>query len=261
MLVIGAILILIPYVWMISGSFKTEGEIFSSGLNVIPAQFAVDNYVKAWNRTPLGRYMLNSFIMAGTETLLVLCTSVLAGYAFARLRFPGRDLLFMLVLGTMMIPTQVTMIPSFILIKWLGWIDTFQGLIVPRAVMAFGIFLMRQFFMSIPFELEEAARIDGCSRLRLLTQIMLPLTGPAVATLAIFSFTNSWNEFFWPLIVSTSDATKTIQVALAAMKGGEMVEWTLVLPTVTLSALPTLVIYLCLQRYFTKGVVMSGIKG
>ncbi|MDA8219416.1 MAG: carbohydrate ABC transporter permease, partial [Dehalococcoidales bacterium] len=171
------------------------------------------------------------------------------------------DIIFLIVLGTMMIPTQVTMIPSFIIIKWIGWIDTYQGLIVPRAVRAFGVFLMRQFFMSIPYELEEAGRIDGCNRPRLLVQIMLPLTGPALATLAIFSFTNSWNEFFWPLIVTTTESVKTIQVALATMRGGEVVEWGVLMATVTLSALPTLVVYLALQRYFTKGIVMSGIKG
>ncbi|MHB1414377.1 MAG: carbohydrate ABC transporter permease, partial [Chloroflexota bacterium] len=199
-LIIGAIVTLVPYIWMVSSSLKPEGEIFSATFNLLPAHPTLENYTLAWERTAVARYMLNSFIVAGGETLLVVTTSVLAGYSFARLRFPGRDIIFLIVLGTMMIPTQVTMIPSFILIKWIGWIDTYQGLIVPRMVMAFGVFLMRQFFMSIPYELEEAGRIDGCNRPRLLVQIMLPLTGPALATLAIFSFTNSWNEFFWPLI-------------------------------------------------------------
>jgi multiple sugar transport system permease protein len=260
-LVIGAVITLLPYVWMVSSSLKQESEVFTAGISFIPANPSLDAYARALEKTQVARYLANSLVVSLGETALVCFTSVLAGYAFARLRFPGRDLIFLIVLGTMMIPTQVTMIPSFILIKWLGWIDTYQGLIVPRAVMAFGIFLMRQFFMTIPYEMEEAGRIDGCNRPRLLVQIMLPLTGPALATLAIFSFTNAWNEFFWPLIVTTSEEVKTIQVALATMRGGEVIEWTTLMATVTMSALPTLVIYLLLQRYFTKGIIMSGIKG
>lgn len=260
-LVIGALITLLPYVWMVSSSLKTEAEVFTAGINFIPANPSLDAYTRALAKTQVARYLANSLFVSLGETTLVCFTSVLAGYAFARLRFPGRDLIFLIVLGTMMIPTQVTMIPSFILVKWLGWIDTYQGLIVPRAVMAFGIFLMRQFFMTIPYELEDAGRIDGCNRPRLLLQIMLPLTGPALATLAIFSFTNAWNEFFWPLIVTTSEEVKTIQVALATMRGGEVIEWTTLMATVTMSALPTLVVYLLLQRYFTKGIIMSGIKG
>jgi multiple sugar transport system permease protein len=260
-LVVGAAITLMPYVWMVSSSLKLEKDVFTAGINILPPTPTLEAYTKALQRTQVARYLFNSLFVSTGETLLVCTTSVLAGYSFARLRFPGRDVIFLIVLGTMMIPTQVTMIPSFILVKWLGWIDTYQGLIVPRAVMAFGIFLMRQFFMTIPYELEEAGRIDGCNRPRLLFQIMLPLTGPALATLAIFSFTNAWNEFFWPLIVTTSEEVKTIQVALATMKGGEVVEWTTLMATVTLSALPTLVVYLLLQRYFTKGIIMSGIKG
>ena len=260
-LVIGACVTLLPYVWMVSSSLKTEAEVFTAGISFMPAHPSLEAYEKALVKTQVARYLANSLFVSLGETVLVCFTSVLAGYAFARLRFPGRDLIFLIVLGTMMIPTQVTMIPSFILIKWLGWIDTYQGLIMPRAVMAFGVFLMRQFFMTIPYELEEAGRIDGCNRPRLLVQIMMPLTGPALATLAIFSFTNAWNEFFWPLIVTTSEEVKTIQVALATMKGGEVVEWTTLMATVTMSALPTLVVYLLLQRYFTKGIIMSGIKG
>jgi multiple sugar transport system permease protein len=161
----------------------------------------------------------------------------------------------------MMIPTQVTMIPTFILMRWLGWIDTYQGLIVPRMMTPLGIFLMRQFLLTLPRELEEAARIDGCGRLRTLVSVLVPHMGPAMATLAIFTFTASWNEFFWPLIVVQSAEMRTIQLLIAALKQAEAVEWGVVMAVVTLSVLPTAAVYLALQRYFQKGVVMSGLKG
>jgi multiple sugar transport system permease protein len=199
--------------------------------------------------------------MAGVETLAVVVTSILTAYPFARLRFPGRDILFLAILGTMMIPSQVTMIPAFILIKWLGWIDTYQGLIVPRIMTPLGIFLMRQFLQTLPRELEEAARIDGCSRMQTLLRVLVPLTGPAVATLAIFTFTASWNEFFWPLLVVQSTEMWTLQILIASMKQAEVVDWGVVMAVVTMSVLPTTAIYVLLQRYFVKGIAMSGLKG
>jgi multiple sugar transport system permease protein len=161
----------------------------------------------------------------------------------------------------MMIPSQVTMIPAFILIKWLGWIDTYQGLIVPRIMTPLGIFLMRQFLQTLPRELEEAARIDGCSRMQTLLRVLVPLTGPAVATLAIFTFTASWNEFFWPLLVVQSTEMWTLQILIASMKQAEVVDWGVVMAVVTMSVLPTTAIYVLLQRYFVKGIAMSGLKG
>jgi multiple sugar transport system permease protein len=186
---------------------------------------------------------------------------VLTAYPFVRLRFRGRDAVFLMVLGTMMIPAQVTMVPTFILLRWLGWIDTYQGLIVPRIVRPLGIFLVRQFLLTLPRELEEAARIDGCGRLQTLTRVLLPHLGPAVATLAIFTFTASWNEFFWPLIVVQSSEMRTIQLLIAALRQTEAVEWGVVMAVVTLSVFPTVAMYLGLQRYFQKGIVMSGLKG
>ena len=153
------------------------------------------------------------------------------------------------------------MIPTFILMKWFGWIDTYQGLIVPRAVTPFGVFLMRQFLLTLPRDLEEAAAIDGCGRLRILLQICVPHLGPATATLAIFTFTASWNEFFWPLIVVQSQEMQTIQMLIAAMKQAEAVDWGVIMAVITLSVLPTILIYLILQRYFVKGVALSGMKG
>ncbi len=254
-------LTLLPYAWMLSSSFKENIEIFSARIDLIPDHPTLDNYVAAFEKHPVIRAIVNSIVMAGVETLAVVVTSVVTAYPFARLRFPGRDVLFLLILGTMMIPSQVTMIPAFILIKFLGWIDTYQGLIVPRVLTPLGIFLMRQFLQTLPRELEEAARIDGCSRLQTLTRVLVPLCGPAVATLAIFTFTASWNEFFWPLIVVQSTEMWTIQLLIATMKQAEVVDWGVVMAVVTMSVVPTIAIYVMLQRYFVKGIAMSGLKG
>jgi len=261
LLLLGALVTLLPYLWMISSSFKPNTEIFSATLEFIPREPILENYRTAVTKEPTLRAILNSCIMAGGETLAVVLTSIFTAYPFARLRFRGRDALFLLVLGTMMIPSQVTMIPTFILMRWLGWIDTYQGLIVPRMVTPLGIFLMRQFLLTLPRELEEAARIDGCGRLRTLLQVLVPHLGPAVATLAIFTFTASWNEFFWPLIVVQSSEMRTIQLLIAAIKQAEAVDWGVVMAVVTLSVFPTVLIYLMLQRYFVKGIAMTGLKG
>jgi multiple sugar transport system permease protein len=261
LLLLGMGLTLAPYAWMVSSSFKPHADIFSATLELIPRRPILDNYVVAVTREPTLRAIGNSLIMAGAETLAVVVTSVLTAYPFARLRFRGRDAVFIMVLGTMMIPAQVTMVPTFILLRWLGWIDTYQGLIVPRIVTPIGIFLIRQFLLTLPRELEEAARIDGCGRMATLTRVLLPHLGPAVATLAIFTFTASWNEFFWPLIVVQSSEMRTIQLLIAALKQTEAVEWGVVMAIVTLSVLPTVAIYLTLQRYFQRGIVMSGLKG
>ena len=252
---------LLPYVWMLSSSFKPSLEIFSATVQLIPSHPIFDNYVNADTRQPVRRAILNSIIMAGAETCAVVVTSVFVAYPFARLRFPGRDVIFLMILGTMMIPSQVTMIPTFILMKWFGWIDTYQGLIVPRVMAPLGIFLMRQFLQTLPKELEEAARIDGCGRLKTLTHILVPLMGPAVATLAIFTFTASWNEFFWPLIVVQSTEMWTIQLLIAQLKAADAADWGMIMAIVSLSVLPTVAIYVMLQRYFVKGIAMSGLKG
>jgi multiple sugar transport system permease protein len=261
LLLIGAAITLLPYVWMVSSSFKLNADIFSATLQLIPARPILENYVTAVTREPTLRAIWNSIIMAGGETIAVVVTSVFTAYPFARLRFRGRDTVFLLVLGTMMVPSQVTMIPTFILMRWLGWIDTYQGLIIPRMVTPLGIFLLRQFLLTIPRELEEAARIDGCGRLRTLLQVLVPHMGPALATLAIFTFTASWNEFFWPLIVVQSSEMRTIQLLIAAIKQAEAVDWGVVMAVVTLSVFPTVAIYLMLQRYFVRGIVMTGLKG
>jgi len=260
-LAVCTVVTLLPYAWMLSSSFKPNVEIFSAAVQFVPAQPILDNYTEAVARQPVGRAILNSVIVAGAETLAVVLTSVFVAYPFARLRFPGRDVLFLAILGTMMIPSQATMIPSFMLVKWLGWVDTYQGLIVPRIMSPLGIFLMRQFLQTLPRELDEASLIDGCSRLQTLRLVLLPLMGPAVATLAIFTFTASWNEFFWPLIVVQSNEMRTIQLLIAAMKQAEIADWGVIMAVVTLSVVPTVAVFVLLQRYFVRGIAMSGLKG
>jgi multiple sugar transport system permease protein len=256
-----SVVVLAPYVWMVSGSLTPSGEVFSSSLNVLPSHPTLNAYQRAWDTYPVGRFLANSIVVAGAETAFVVLTSVLAGYAFARMRFPGRTVLFLCVLGTLMVPAQVTMIPSFIVMRWFGWVDTYQGLIAPRIVAAFGIFLVRQALLAVPRDLEDAAKIDGAGRLRIVSQIMVPAVAPTIAALAVLAFTNAWNEFFWPLIVTSTTDMKTIQVALAGIRGGEIVDWPMLLALTAMSAIPTLAAYFVLLRYFVRGFVLSGMKG
>jgi len=261
---IGAVVVILPYLWMVSKSFTPEGEIFTTTLRFLPQHPTLGNYLAVFAQKLVPRNFFNSVVVSVLETSGVIVTSVLAGYAFARLEFPGRHTLFLFILGVMMIPWPVTLIPSFLVIRRLGWVNTYQGIVAPHVVMSFGIFLMRQFFLSIPKELEEAGFIDGCNRLRSLVQIAVPLSGPAVATLAIFAFTNSWNDFMWPMITTTKMEIRTIQVALAVLRssGGAATEpWGQVMAVATLASLPTVVVYLTFQRYFQKGIVMTGLKG
>ncbi len=260
LLAIGAVVVLLPYIWMVSSSLKSEQAIFSRRFVLLPDPVQWANYAQAWTGWPLGRWLLNSVVVAAIETISVLVTSVLAGYAFARLRFGGRDLLFFICLGAMMVPIQVTIVPSFLIVQWLGLTNTYLGLASLHLVQFFGVFMMRQFLLSLPVELEDAARIDGCGRLRVLLQIVLPLSGPALVALAIFAFTASWNNFLWPLVAVTTPEMMTIQIGLASMKG-EVIRWGPMLAATTISAIPVALVYVFLQRYFTQGIAMSGLKG
>ncbi len=260
LLAAASVAVLLPYVWMVSSSLKPSAEVFSPVPRIIPSAPRWQNYADVLRTYQVGVWLANSFVVATLETAGVVLTSLLAGYAFARLRFWGRDAIFFMFLGAMMIPTQVTLIPSFLIVKWLGWVDSYQGLVVPRACAFFGVFMMRQFFLTFPADLEDAAAIDGCGRLRALWQIVVPLSLPAVAALAIFAFTGAWNDFLWPLVVINSEEMKTVQLGLSSMKG-ELSDWGLIMAGATLSALPLLALYLVLQRYFVRGVVMTGLKG
>lgn len=257
----GGAITVVPFLWMLSTSLKTSDEVFTPTVQWVPTRWMFENYPVALAAAPFGRFFLNSLIIALAETLGVLLTSSLAGYAFARLNFPGREQIFVLCLATLMIPGQVTLIPTYMIMSALGWLDTYYALIVPRLVSIFGAFLLRQFFQSIPRELDEAARVDGAGRFRVLAQIILPLSGPALATLTIFAFTTSWNEFFWPLIVTNATEMRTLQLGLAFFKTEFYVQWPLLMAATTMVSLPILLVYLSLQRYFTSGIAMTGLKG
>jgi multiple sugar transport system permease protein len=259
-LTVGALLVVLPYVWMIGSSLKYEDEMFRTGWQIIPTRIRWQNYTDAWSQYPLGRWILNTVLVASMETFSTILTSVLAGYAFARLRFWGRDQLFYLYLAAMMVPIQVTLIPSFMIVRSLGLLNSYQGIAVIHLVQFSGIFLMRQFFLNIPSELEDAARIDGCSWFRVLWQIVLPVSLPAVAALGVLAFTTGWNDFLWPLVVVNKPDIMTIVLGLASMRS-EATAWGPLMAATTLSAVPLTVIYLLFQRWFTQGIITSGIKG
>lgn len=260
-LIIAALFILFPYIWMFLTSLKSEQEVFSLGLlQSLPKTLRWQNYLEAWEAYPIATWLLNSLIVGIIEVSSTVVTSILAGYAFARLNFKGRDILFYLFMGAMMVPIQVTLIPSFIIIRNLGWTNTYAGIAALHLVQFFGIFMMRQFFLNIPGELEDAARIDGCNWFRVLWQIVIPVSKPVIAALVVMAFTASWNNFLWPLVVVNKQAYMTITLGLASMKT-EATPWVQLMAATTISMIPLTVLYVVFQRFFTQGIVMSGIKG
>jgi len=214
-----------------------------------------------WQALPFDRFLINSAIVSILTTVGQLATCSMGAFAFARLRFPGREKLFLIYLGTMMIPFQVTMIPIFILVKNLQWLDTYQGVVVPGLFSAYGTFLLRQFFMSIPSELEDAAKIDGCGHWRIFWNIILPLSKPAMATLGIFVFMWSWNNFMWPLLVIRSLEMNTLPLGLSYFLGQYTIYWNLLMAGTMIALGPVLIVFLLAQRYFVEGITLTGLKG
>lgn len=255
-----AFLVLAPFIWMILTSFKDMSEIYVYPPKWLPTTFNFENYVNAFSAAPFGRYYFNSVLVALTVTIGQLITCSMAAFAFARLKFWGRDVLFFIFLGTMMIPYNVTMIPSFMVLYWLGWIDSYYALIVPGLASAFGTFLLRQFFITIPRELEEAAYIDGATRLQVLRRIIIPLAKPALATLAIFTFMGAFNDFIWALIVVNSEEMRTVQLGLAIFRDRYLTQWDLLMAGSVTAVLPILMVFFFAQKYFIKGITLSGLK-
>ncbi len=255
------ILFLIPFIWMVSSSLKTEAQIFVLPIQWIPKPFQPGNYVEAWNDVPFARYFLNTAIITGANLLGTLLSCSLAAFAFARLRFKGRDTLFFVTLMTMMLPGQVTLVPQFILFRQLNWINTYLPLVIPAFFgNPFYIFLIRQFMLTIPGELEEAARIDGASSLHIFARIFVPLAAPALVASVIFSFMFHWNDFFGPLVYLNSDEMKTLALGLDAFKGEFTNQWHLLMAGSVMMLLPCVVVFFLAQRYFIEGVVMTGLK-
>lgn len=256
-----AVTTLVPFAWMVSTSLKAQSQVFLIPPQWIPDPVLWSNYADMMAAMPFGRYLFNSLFIAATVTLLELATSSLAGYSFARLRFPGRDRLFLLYLATLMIPGQVTLIPNFIVMRILGWIDTYYALIIPAAFSAFGTFLLRQFFLTIPYELEDAAKIDGAGYFGTYWRIILPLAKPALTTLAIFTFMAQWNSFLWPLIVTNSPEMRTLTVGLRMFQGQYLTRWPLLMAGTVFSLIPILTIYVIGQKYFVRGIALTGLAG
>ncbi|HEX7587018.1 MAG TPA: carbohydrate ABC transporter permease [Anaerolineae bacterium] len=260
-LIAGALWALFPFVWMVLTSLKGYAEA-SAAENFLPTRWLFSNYVDAWNAVGnFPRYFANTLFMALATVVGVLITSTLAAYAFARMEFPGRDTLFIVLLATMMVPFEVTLVPNFIIIRNLQWSDHYEALIIPWIASAFSIFLLRQFFRSIPQELHDAAVMDGCTNLRFLSSIVLPLSRPALITSGLFTFLASWNSLMWPLLVTNRPEMRPIQVAMSTFIGDAGTQIQLLLAAVTISVIPVIIVYLILQRWFIEGIATVGIRG
>lgn len=260
LLFIGAVLMLVPLIWTLSTSLKLPGSEFNIPVRWIPETWHFENYLEVARRVPLPRWFFNSLVVALAATVGQMLTGSMAGYAFARLHFRGRDTTFLLFLATMMIPPQVTIIPLFIIVRAFGWYDTFPGLIVPGLFGAFSVFIMRQFFLTIPNELEDAARIDGANHWQIYWRVMLPLSGPALATLGTFTFMSFWNSFLYPLVITRSEDMRTLPVGLSVFRNTFVTEWTLLTAGLIMSLIPVIIAFLLGQRYFVRGITMTGIK-
>jgi multiple sugar transport system permease protein len=257
-----AAVFLFPFFWMISTALRADREVFAVPPLLLPSRIQWHNFIEAWQYLPFGTFFLNSAYVAGAITAIVLVVSSLAGYAFARLRFRGRSALFLVYLATLMVPQAVIVIPLFLMMGAFGWIDSYKALIIPMAFSSFGTFLLRQFFLTVPHELEEAARIDGASHLRILLQIFLPLSLPALGLLALFTFTGQWNSFLWPLIAVNGPEHATLPLGLTLFQGQNGTQWNYMMAGATISMVPGLLLTVLMHRYIFKGIsIGSGFGG
>ena len=256
-----ALVAIVPFMWMLSTSLKSLDEVFLYPPKWIPSHVHVSNYTSLWRDFPMTTWILNSLKVTTSVTVGVLITSSLAAYAFARMEFPFRNVLFYLYLGAMMIPGWVMLVPNFVLMRRLGWIDTHWALIIPALGQPFGTFLLRQFFLTIPKELEEAARIDGMGHFQIYRRIILPLSLPALATLAVFQFMGIWNEFLWPLIVLNSPDKFTIPLGLGFLNSQHSTDWTRLMAGSVVLLVPIVILFTIAQRYYVRGIALTGLKG
>jgi len=260
LILVGTVLLL-PFVWLLSTALKSESaDLFSYPPQWIPDPIVWSNFVKSWNLLPFGLYIFNTFFIAISTVVLNLFFCSLTGYALARMRFVGRQVIFYAVLATTMVPFQVLLIPLFIVTLKLGLVDSYAGVILPVAVNAFGIFLLRQAFTTIPLDLENAARIDGCNDFTIYSRIMLPLIKPALATQAAFTFVAQWNDFLWPLVVLKDRDLYTLQLALASLQGVFGVNWRYISAASIIALVPTIIFFFFTQRFFTQGLTSGGVK-
>jgi multiple sugar transport system permease protein len=260
-LVVIALSMLIPFLWMLSTSLMTDLEVYQFPPRFIPSVLRWSNFAEAMTLQPFGRFFLNTMIVAAASVIgqLVFCS--MAAYAFARLQFRWRDKIFALYLATMMIPAIVTIIPAFLIINTFGWINTYWALFTPTLSSVWGIFLLRQFFLTIPRDLEDAARVDGASEFTIFWKVILPLSKPALATLAIFAFMASWKDFLWPLIVTNRLDMRTVEVGIANFSNLYTTDWPHQMAAAVIVMLPIVIVFILAQKYFVKGITMTGLKG
>lgn len=254
------ITMLLPFLWMISTSLMDEFEVYKFPPRLLPAEPLWRNYPDALSAAPFARFFLNSAIISLFIVIGQVFTAATAGYAFARLRFPGRDKVFILFLANLMVPVIVLLIPRFLIVGALGWVDTYAGLIVTELIGVWGIFLMRQYFLSLPRELEDAARIDGANEWQVFWKVALPLAKPAVATVALFSFVETWKSFLWPLIVTRSMGMRPVEVGIAAFHSLYFTNWPYQMAAAVTAVVPILLLFLFTQRYFVQGIQLAGLK-
>jgi multiple sugar transport system permease protein len=260
-LIAGALIMIAPFVWMLSSSLKAPHEISLKYIKWLPETPQWQNYKIAWEAAPFSTYFRNSFFIATVCMLIEVVFSSLAAYAFAKMNFFGKNVLFVLFLGTMMIPGEVMLIPNYITMVNFGWIDTYYALIIPWTVSVFSIFLLRQFFMSIPHELFEAALLDGCGKFKYLITVMLPLSKPALATVMLFKFIGSWNAFLWVLIMTNTPSMRTIPVGLTYFVSDVGAQYNYLMAASTFAMAPILILFLLLQKQFIQGIARTGLKG
>lgn len=256
-----ALMFLFPFFWMLTNAVRSNAEVMAIPVRILPHVFEWDNFAKAWTQLPFGRFFFNSLFISTSVTVITVIVSCLSGYAFARLKFPGREALLMAYLGTLMVPAIMLIIPLFLIVNNLGMVNTFQGVILPVAFGTFGAFLMRQFFLSIPMELEEAARIDGASRLRILVSIIVPLSMPAIGLLSLFTFIAQWNNFLWPLIVMTGSENATLPVGLTYFQSQSGTQWNFIMAGAALSMVPGVFLAILLQKLIYNSIALNAGMG
>jgi multiple sugar transport system permease protein len=256
-----ALAVMVPFIWMLVTSLKGQTEVFAYPPTWIPQHPQWQNYLEVWKQAPFGRYFINSTIVALSVTLGQLTSCILAAFAFARMNFRGKNAMFLIFLSTTMISSQVTLVPSYLIMRSLNWIDHYQALIVPFLANAFGVFMIRQSFRTIPRELEEAAKLDGCGRFRFLVQILLPLCKPILASQALFAFMGNWNSYLWPLIVTNRDSMRTLQIGLryfVSSEGGT--QWGVYMAAAVVISLPVILVYFLVQKTFVESMASTGLK-
>lgn len=259
-LILSGALMIVPFLWMLTTSLKAPGAVLTIPPQILPRQLTLESYTRVADTVPLVRMFGNSLAVTVACVAGQLVTSALSAYAFARMRWRGRDTLFLLYLATLMVPQQVTITPLFILMQRLGWVDTYQGLIAPGLISAFGTFLLRQAMLGVPREYEEAALLDGGTHWTLFRHVALPLVGPSLATLAVLATMSSWNSFLWPLFITRDERLMTLPVGLALLQGRYTTEWSMVMAGAVITVLPIILVYLAAQRAFVRGVALSGLK-